>query len=164
MWSDVVLGWAEVTQISAFPGALIRLCACTAPSLHPWYPKRFTASVLHCHTPDSIKVHLLKPLRLYQLHLVSQWELKSHPSVALCCRSICYPLKGAFTSHELHWGSHWCSDWVKYLTSYKAPLAGAWDNCAVGFCGVILNFSCDKAISPQPYSSMQHIFHVCAQR
>lgn len=46
MRSDVVLGMGEVTQISAFPRALIRLCIHIAPSLHPWYLKHFTTSVL----------------------------------------------------------------------------------------------------------------------
>lgn len=73
MRSDVVVGMAEVTQISAFPGVLIRLCAFIAPCFHPWYLKHFTniCPVSHRHTPVYNGVYLLKPLKLYQHHLVS---------------------------------------------------------------------------------------------
>lgn len=65
----------EVTQISAFPGALIRLRAFVAPFFQPWYLKCFVniCPVPHCHIPVYIGVHLLKPLRLYQHHLLSGW-------------------------------------------------------------------------------------------
>jgi len=46
MRSDVVVGTDEVTQISAFPRALIRLCAFIAPCFHPWYLKRTSLSFL----------------------------------------------------------------------------------------------------------------------
>lgn len=59
-------------------------------------PKAFynICPVSHRHTPVSIRVHLLKPLRLYQHHLVSYWELSPIPLYACAVNPFVTPWKG----------------------------------------------------------------------